>query len=182
MRGVSRKKILQLINDRQYTLITLVALLFFLAAVYVSTNVMVEKRYQKAVAMINQQNWEKAILTLDHMPNHKDGEILKRYALARDELEFKSTDELAETGYVTVLKHLYEIPDSYQGYLKTDIALLKDQVLKKREQSIKKHAVQPHFLDYDVTSVEKVQTVRIGDRDLYYERSDLIPNFEVLYH
>ncbi|WP_031515942.1 hypothetical protein [Desulfofalx alkaliphila] len=178
MKGVFRTSVDK--ADFKYTLIIITALLFFVGAVYLSTNVMVENRYQKAVARLKEEKWEEAALILSHMPNHKDGEILKRYALARDEMEFKSQPELVETGYVTVLRLLYEIPDHYQGDFKEDIDRLKVLVLAKREQAIKEGAVQPHFLYFDDSSVQKVYAVRLGDKDLFYERSYLVPNFEVL--
>lgn len=164
-----------------FTLVAMLALLFFMLVVYFNTNVMMEKRYQKALVMLEQENWHGAIQALRSVPNHKDVEILKRYAKARDQLEFQTRQELGDAGYFPVLVHLYQIPENYQGEYKESIDQLKKEVLAKRDKYANEHDHEIRYLDYDYSMEDKVVAVRVGKNYMYYESHLFTPVFETIY-
>lgn len=177
------KSLQQKITSKQElvsSFVTLLALIVFIAAVYYSTAIMLEERYQNAVNMINQKKWYQAEQVLKTVSNYKDAAVLKRYVLANIEVEFKSEQELGESHYISVLNYLNQIPDNYQGKFKSSICKFKNMIIQKRDKYHKKFAVQNLLAKNDCTVENKVKMICIGDRYLYFEKELIEPIFDDL--
>ncbi|MBO8137567.1 MAG: hypothetical protein H0Z40_05465 [Desulfotomaculum sp.] len=161
-----------------FHLSTLLGLIFFIAAIYITTSVKMENKYQKAVDMIENKNWDAAQQYLFQASNYKDVEVLRRYVQAKIEIEYKGEKELTDDYYNTVYTYLQEIPNNYQGKFKRDIEKFKDEIEQKRQQL---NTADEECYDNIESSVK---IVSMGGRDVVVEKDAVAPIFnsdELLY-
>ncbi|MEG6615032.1 hypothetical protein V6C27_01145 [Peptococcaceae bacterium 1198_IL3148] len=139
------------------------AIVVCIVVIFYSTSVMLEKRYQSAVELINDQKWYQAEHALKIVHNYKDSEVLKRYVWANIKLDLIDHVDLKKQHYAPVLEYLNEIPGDYQGLFKTEISEFRNYILQKSGSSNK--------------STEPLKSLRTGDRYLYFEEEYITPMF-----
>ncbi|MEG6617604.1 hypothetical protein V6C27_14495 [Peptococcaceae bacterium 1198_IL3148] len=129
------------------------------------TSVNLEKKYQSALELINEQKWFQAeqILSLVSIYRYKDANILECYCIANIKLDLLDKDDLLRHNYAQVLDCINEIPDKYQGIYKDEIIIFKNNVLQKSNAN-KLIAKNPN------TSTELQKSIPTVGDCLYYGR------------
>ncbi|MBM7854861.1 ribosomal protein S18 [Desulfohalotomaculum tongense] len=165
-----------LAEDIKFHIITLLALVFFIAAIYYATSIKMERKYLEAVEMIKSKNWDAAEQCLDRVANYKDVEVLKRYVWARIEMEYKGENDLTGDYYDTVLAYLQEIPESYQGEFKREITNFKSEIMHKYKQTCGSEGQR-----FNGIKNTPIKVVSIDGRCVYIEKDVLAPIFSSEY-
>lgn len=147
----------------------LLAFIFFVGAIYLSTSTMLEKRYQRAIELIQQGKWYQAEHALKMVSNYHDVPVLEKYARAMVKLDLAG-EPIKEQDYQEILEILHQIPDQYQGNFKEEIAQFKRSLL---EQS----GVEHWALQYERGPYDGVKLVKVGNRHIYVELETLQPPF-----
>ncbi|MTI80961.1 MAG: hypothetical protein FH758_08760 [Firmicutes bacterium] len=159
-------------DDVKFHIITVLGLFLFIFAIYVTTNVKLESKYEQAVDMIKNKNWDAAEHYLAQASNYKDVEVLKRYVWAKLELEYKSQQELNQDYYEDVYDYLQQIPNNYQGALKKDIFNLRNDIMHKRQKLCQNSSESS---EYQANS--NIEIVSMGNRYVVVEREAIAPLF-----
>lgn len=161
---MNNKKIMTLAK-----LTPLLAFVFFLLAVYYSTTTMLEKRYQQAIALIEQGKWYQAEQALKVVSNYQDVPVLQRYVQAMVKLDLAG-EQINEQCYMEIIEILNQIPEEYQGDFKQEIAEFKQRLIQR--SGIKDLSPLQQIGPYD-----GVKLVKAGDRYIYVELETLQPPF-----
>jgi hypothetical protein len=151
------------IKSNIFVLGTFIGVIIFMVVIYSGSGVMLEKRYQNAVSLINDGKWYQAEQALKLVSNYKDVEILKRYVWAHIKLDIYSKDELSRNHYAPVLQNLNVIPENYQGNFKNEIKEFRKNIIQKSNLHSK------FIYDYPDEPVERLDSVNINGRYLYLE-------------
>jgi len=148
-------------------LIPLLAFLFFVGAIYLSTSTMLEKRYQRAIELIQQGKWYQAEHALKMVSNYNDVPVLEKYAQAMVRLDL-AWEPIKEEDYQEVLEILHQIPDEYQGSFQEEIAQFKRSLLEQSGIGSPQYERSPYA---------GVKLVKVGNKHIYVELETLQPPF-----
>jgi ribosomal protein S18 len=154
-----------------FSLSVFLAISVCIFAIVYSTSVMLEKRYQSVVELVDDKKWYQAEQALKLVSNYKDSEVLKRYVWANLKLELNDKTDLHKQQYTQVLDCLNEIPVDYQGIFKDEISELRSNILEKNNNHYKL------MYDYANIPTEQLKSVKIGERYLYFEEEYIEPMF-----
>jgi hypothetical protein len=140
--------------------------------IFCHTSVNLEKKYQSAVELINNQKWFQAeqLLSFVSIYQYKDAEVLENYALANIKLDLLDKKNLRRHNYSQVADCINKIPDDYQGIYKDEIITFKKDILQKGNAN-------KMIADNTNTDADQQKSAPTVGEGLYYGRLYTYPSF-----